>query len=74
MARPGALLVARQFLEDGLVKLLSKRTRGSGEISVLVVGSTMGRRFPLHPERPLRKRVIDERWLPLKHDGLTGGR
>lgn len=47
----GAVLVARQFLEDGLVKLLSKRTRASGEIGLLVIGSTMGRRFLLHPEQ-----------------------
>ena len=66
----GAAVVAPQFLEDGVVKLLSKRTKGSGEIGLLVVASTMGRRFLLHPEQTFteegyRQKVGDfeTRWV-----------
>ena len=48
---PIAAILSEHFIREGLVKLLSKRQESSGDISLLVIGSALGRRFLLRPLR-----------------------
>ncbi len=52
-----ATVLSDHFIQDSLVKFLSKRHRESGDISLLIVGTALGRRFLL---RPMRSFTLDD--------------
>ena len=70
---PVALALSETFLKEVVVKFLSKRERGTGEITLLIVGTGVGKRFLLRPLRTFTLQGYEEKVVSFEQEWVAAG-